>query len=167
MPKPMSILLFVVMVLMSSTSNAYDTTMWRAPEANTFGFSVFSGFSVSENGLRGAVLGGQADFFFRYFLAAVNGDIIFSPDGAAFSLMVDLNARFGPFYSGLLVGLHWLPGKLGAPSSGLGCQVGVHVPLGIDGLWINLAYRPTLVFLQQTNLTYHSLNVGLIIEAGL
>ncbi len=127
---------------------------------------MYSGYSFSEQ-LDGAVLGARMMFFFRYLIVSLSGDVKFAPDGPAYSMTIDLTARYGPVYAGALLGLHWLPGSGGDPATGLGGQVGLIAPTGIDGFWLDIGYRPNLIFLEGQNLSYHAIQVGLLIEAGL
>ncbi len=140
--------------------------LWPAPETNALGVSLFSGYTLGER-FDGANLGARALFFFRYFVAGLSGDITFAEDGSAYSMQVDLNARYGPIRAAFFFGLHWLPGRGGSPSPGIGGQVALTIPLGIDGFWLDVAYRPNLIFLESTRLSYHAINLGLLIEAGL
>ncbi len=154
-------------LLVGSLARAEEShPLWPAPETSTLGISIFSGYSFGEQ-VEGTLVGARAEFFFQYFVGALTGDVVFVPDGAAFSMILDLNGRYGPLYVGFLAGLHWLPGKGGATSPGIGAQAGLTVPLGIEGLWLDIRYRPNLIFLRTSQLLYHAVNVGLILETGL
>lgn len=142
------------------------TFLWPAPQTSTLGATLFSGYTIG-NRFDGANLGARALFFFRYFVAGLSGDMTFAKDGSAFSLLLDLDGRYGPLRAGFVFGLHWLPGRGGSPSPGIAGEVGLTIPLGIGGIWLDLAYRPNLIFLRTSHLSYHAVNIGLLIEAGL
>jgi hypothetical protein len=163
---PIALLALSALLIAGPARAEEPTLLWPAPETNALGASVFSGYSFGEQ-LEGPPLGARMLFFFRYFVLAISGDMTFVPDGNSFSMLVNLDGRYGPVRLGLLAGLHWLPGKGGSPSAGLGAHAGLMFPTGLDGLWFDLSYRPNLIFLESGNLTYHSVHLGVIIEAGL
>ena len=140
--------------------------LWPAPETNALGGSLFSGYTLGDR-FDGVNLGARALFFFRYFVAGLSGDMTFAQDGPAYSMLLDLDGRYGPIRAGFVFGLHWLPGRGGSPSPGIAGHLGLTIPLGIDGFWLDVAYRPNLIFLESTRLSYHAFNLGLLIEAGL
>ena len=171
----LSILLAVCMMPQPSHADEQDETnqekglpsqpLWPAPEPDVLGVSAYGGYTFAEF-VNGPHFGAQIMFFFKYFVGGLSGGTTLAPDGPAFHMLLDLTGRYGPLHAGLLTGLHWLPGKGGAPASGLGASVGVYVPLGISGFYLDFSYRPNLIFLDGGQLSYHALSVGLIIEAG-
>jgi hypothetical protein len=139
--------------------------LWPAPEPNMLGISAYAGYTFADF-VTGPHMGAKILFFFKYFVGGLAGGTTLAPDGPAFQMLLDLTGRYGPLHVGLLTGLHWLPGKGGAPASGFGGSIGVYAPLGISGFYLDFSYRPNLIFLDGGTLSYHALNLGLIIEAG-
>ncbi len=160
-------------VLFSSMpSSASESTekepefLWNATESDTMGGSVFSGYSLGES-LDGLVLGARALFFFDHFVGGISGAMTFLEDGTSYSMMLETDGRYGPFRAGLLFGMKWLPGRGDTPAPALGFQLALSIPLGIDGVWLDMAYRPGMILFKRSQMVQQIFCLGLVIEAGL
>ncbi|MBN2498694.1 MAG: hypothetical protein JXR96_29150 [Deltaproteobacteria bacterium] len=127
--------------------------------------SLGGGYKVGDDD-SGPLLAARGLFFFRYFLGVLHGDVAFG-EGTYFSLAVDLDGRYGPMYGGLGFSLNWLPGAGSRPGSALGFQAGFMVPTPLTGLWLDICYRPAIIFRESQDLVYHNVLLAVILEAGL
>ncbi len=140
--------------------------LWNAPVSDKMGGSVFSGYSLGD-GLEGVLLGARALFFFDHFVGGISGGMTFVDDGTSYSMILETDGRYGPLRAGLLFGMKWLPGRGDVPSPVVGLQLALSIPLGVDGLWLDFAYRPGMILSRHTQMLQQSVCLGIVIEAGL
>lgn len=165
-------LVFAFLVFWTSVSVAKQAPahkpefLWNAPASDTMGGSVFSGYSLGES-LEGVLLGARALFFFDHFVGGISADMSFLDDGTSYSMILQTDGRYGPIRAGLLFGMKWLPGRGDTPAPAVGLELAVSIPLGIDGIWLDLAYRPGMILFKRSQMVQQSLCLGLVIEAGL
>ena len=156
---------FGVVLFASSQARAAERQwLWTHPETNAWGGELRGGYRMGTFG-DGPALAFGGWFFFRHFVGVVHGGVAFIPEGTHFDFTLEFNGRYGPLYGGPSFSLNWLPGTSGRPSTGVGLQVGLHIPTGLDWLWFDLGYRPQIIFRESEHLVYHGVFLGLIFEA--
>ncbi len=159
------VILGAVLFVSSQAQAAERQCLWMHPETNAWGGELRGGYRMGTLG-DGPALAFGGWFFFKHFVGVVHGGAAILPEGSHFDFSLDFNARCGPLYGGGGFSLNWLPGAGGRPSTGVGLQVGLHIPSGLDWLWFDLGYRPQIIFRESENLVYHGVYMGLIFEAG-
>lgn len=138
---------------------------WSGPRAGSILVEPALGYSQGD-GLVGVNLSLRVSFPFEYMAVGVQGRSLFLPQGVLYQASLDVLGRWGPAFVGLALGGDFLPGDTGNPRLGLDILVGACLPLGIDGVFVQLYYRPSLVFLHSRTLVGHGVFLGLVFETG-
>jgi len=156
------------MVLMvCGTARAADEAApwWSGPRAGSILVEPSLGYSQGD-GLDGVNLALRISFPFEYLLVGVQGRALFLPQGVFYQASLDVLGRWGPAFAGLALGGDFLPGDTGNPRPGLDLLVGACLPLGLAGVFVQLYYRPSMIFLHSRTLVGHGVFLGLVFETG-
>ncbi len=139
--------------------------LWSAPKEGCILVEPEIGYSEGSD-ISGTTLSLSGFFTFRYFLVGLRGLVVFSASGPLYDMSLDLNLRYGPIYLGASVVGHWYPGDSNEMKPGAAANIGIHIPLPIDGLFLDIGYRPVFVFLKSRSMLYHVISCGVVFELG-
>lgn len=142
-----------------------ETRLWSAPAKNTFALCPAVGYAEGD-GEQGFAAALRGLFFFEYFVGGIQGQAIFSDEGVLYDAGIDLFGRFGPLYAGGGFSGHWIPGRTGTPIPTLSLQAGVHIPLPLVRVFLDLAYRPSILLMNEQQLVVHLVTIGFVFETG-
>jgi hypothetical protein len=140
-----------------------ETFLWEAPESGSFILTPEAGWSTG-NQMDGAIVGLRGLFVFQHFLGGLHGQAIFIESGAMYTFGLDFIGRYGPIYAGLGPSGHYFPTRTGAPTWGIGFQIGVNLPTPFEGVFIDLAYRPVILLSETQTGASHQFLVGVVFE---
>lgn len=139
--------------------------LWSSPEAGRFLLAPLAGVSTA-NQMNGPLIGMRGIFAFEHFMGGIHGQSIFVDSGAVYAFGIDLHLRYGPIYGGIGLGGHFFPGNTSRPTPAVNLQLGLHIPLPLAGVFVDLAYRPNIVIHRAREVLYHTFLLGVVFETG-
>jgi hypothetical protein len=166
MPGGNWILVLVVLMAICAlprSASAEDEFLWKSPESGTFTLSPEVGWSTS-NQMDGIIVGLSGLFVFDHFLGGLHGQAIFVDTGAMYTFGLDFQGRYGPIYLGTGPYGHYFPSRTGAPIWGISFQAGVHLPTPLEGVFLDLSYRPAVFLSKSKTGGYHTFLLGVLFE---
>lgn len=152
-------------VISAGEKPASDSPLWPAPRDGCMLVEPSIGYSEGLD-ISGTTLSLSGLFTFRYFMVGLHGQVVFSASGPLYDMSLDLNIRYGPIYTGVSAVGHWFPGDSADIKPGAAASFGVYVPLPIDGVFLDLSYRPVFVFLKSRTMLFHEITCGAVFEIG-
>ncbi len=157
--------LMLTKVAAADENHVNDSPLWPAPRDGCMIVEPGIGYSEGVD-ISGTTLFISGLFTFRYFMVGLHGQVVFSASGPLYDMSLDLNMRYGPIYLGVSAVGHWFPGDSTEMKPGAAASFGVHVPLPIDGVFLDLGYRPVFVFLNSRTMLFHEISCGAVFEIG-
>jgi hypothetical protein len=128
-----------------------------------FILSPEAGYSTG-NRMDGPVVGLRGLFVFKHFLGGLHGQAIFIDSGAMYTFGLDFQGRYGPLYLGLGPCGHYFPARTGPPIWSIAFQAGVHLLTPLEGVFVDIAYRPVVFLSESKSGGYHNFLLAIVFE---
>jgi hypothetical protein len=157
--------LTLVSILTGTALAEEKPILWESPDSGVFAISPQGGWS-SGDPYDGPLIGIRGLFIFDHFVGAACGQAVFVDSGAIYVVGLDLHVRYGPFHGGPGFSSHFIPGGDTRPVPAMSIHAGIFIPTGLAGLFVDLAYRPNIVFHSSREEVYHTFLLGLLFETG-